>query len=87
MKIRIKLVTLLFILGLLIAFTTTAFAQGDNKKEGLEVQATEKETLDRLFANSYEVFRDLRNDLGVYRDSILLEPGENYHPSSVASTG
>lgn len=40
-----------------------------------------------MFENSYEVFRDLRNDLGVYRDSILLEPGENYHPSSVASTG
>ncbi|MEF9938309.1 hypothetical protein, partial [Carnobacterium sp.] len=87
MKIRIKLVTLLFILALSVVFTNTGFAQGDNKTEELEVQATEKETLDRLFENSYEVFRDLRNDLGVYRDSILLEPGENYHPSSVASTG
>lgn len=63
---------------------TEAFAVEETKSN---TAAIDEELLGQLFRNSYEVFKDLRNEAGVYRDSILLEPGDNYHPSSVASTG
>ncbi|MGX7150827.1 InlB B-repeat-containing protein [Enterococcus ureasiticus] len=87
MKNRPKFIAFLFLLVLSLSFAISSFAQNNEKNQNFEMKATKNEQLDRLFRNSYDVFKDLRNDLGVYRDSILLEPGENYHPSSVAATG
>lgn len=87
MKKILKLATFLFLLILSFSYSMNAFAQTNVKTQNLTAQLSDKEITDMLFKNSYEVFKDLRNDLGVYRDSILLEAGENYHPSSVAATG
>jgi len=48
--------------------------------------AAQIDTIEVLFRNSFEVFESLRNDKGVYRDSKVFE-GEDFHPSSVATTG
>lgn len=87
MKNRLKFIIFLSLLTLSLSFTINTFAQNDEKNQNTEGQATKDQRLGMLYRNSYDVFKDLRNDLGVYRDSILLEPGENYHPSSVAATG
>lgn len=87
MKNIVKFVTVLSLITTSLSFTVPIFAQEDDKNQKLEVQASNDDVLNMLFSNSYAVFSDLRNDKGVYRDSILLEPGENYHPSSVAATG
>lgn len=87
MKNRLKFIIFLSLIALSLSFTINTFAQNDEKNQNTEVQAMKDERLSMLYRNSYDVFKDLRNDLGVYRDSILLEPGENYHPSSVAATG
>lgn len=87
MKNIVKFITFLSLITVSLSFSVPTFAQEDDKKQALEAQVSQDDVLNMLFSNSYDVFRDLRNDIGVYRDSVLLEPGENYHPSSVAATG
>lgn len=78
----VVLVSLLFILPpFLIAYT----AQADEVAPS--ANSTDSTTLDMLFNNSYQVFKDLRNDKGIYRDSVLLTNATPYHPSSVAASG
>lgn len=49
---------------------------------------SDEQIVSNLFKNSYNVFEQQRNSIGVYRDSILLGASDtNYHPSSVAATG
>lgn len=87
MKNIIKLVSFIFLIVLSLTVAGPVFAQTNSTLQNPEIQPADKEVLDKLYKNSYEVFRDLRNDLGVYRDSVLLEAGANYHPSSVAASG
>ncbi|WP_108808277.1 T9SS type A sorting domain-containing protein [Aquimarina spinulae] len=44
-------------------------------------------TLPQLMKNSYEVFKLLRTEKGVYRDSKRLFDNNDYHPGSTAATG
>lgn len=50
------------------------------------VASAQNDTLALLFHNSYKAYELMRNDLGMYRDSKLFV-GNDYHPSSIASTG
>lgn len=50
-------------------------------------EMSDDQIISMLFRNSYDVFEQYRNEVGVYRDSILLFDGEPYHPSSIAATG
>jgi len=48
---------------------------------------SDDEIINMLFENCYDVFTQYRNEVGIYRDSILLFDGTPYHPSSIAATG
>lgn len=42
--------------------------------------------IDDIFRNTYAMYEQMRNDIGIYRDSKLLS-GTDYHPASVANVG
>ena len=91
MKSAYKYITLILApimaLSLLaISFVSSAYparADGISQKENV----AESDTLETLFNNGYQVFKDLRNEKGIYRDSILLTDSPPYHPSSIAASG
>ena len=45
------------------------------------------ENLSELFEGAYKVYELARNEIGMYRDSILLDGGQPYHPASTAAIG
>ena len=83
---RLILAPILALSLLAIPFASSAYpARADEISQ--QDNAAEADTLDTLFSNSYQVFKDLRNEKGIYRDSILLTDSPPYHPSSIAASG
>ena len=83
---RLILAPILALSLLAISFASSAYpARADEISQ--QDNAADADTLDTLFSNSYQVFKDLRNEKGIYRDSILLTDSPPYHPSSIAASG
>lgn len=58
----------------------------DQSNEHFAIIDSTNISINILLKNSYEVFKMLRNDLGIYADALRFQPPQ-FHPSSVASIG
>ncbi|TLX75771.1 T9SS type A sorting domain-containing protein [Labilibacter sediminis] len=75
MKKKYSLKILLLTLSVSIFLNSSIFSQNENP------------TLTKLFEDTYHLYELMRNDKGIYRDSKIIDGGNDFHPASVANIG